>query len=389
MKGRNERERVNVAGEKQGNQTNAYMEGVRAKVLHAGVPEGRVIALSDVHGEVDCLRGLLDAVSFGAGDTLVIVGDLLEKGAKSLETLRLTMQLAQRNCVHWVLGNCDPTYEHMIDEDGDESFLWWNAGESSARLIRDMMEEAGIALDRLKENPSQVRHALLARFPQEFAFMRGRAHIVTMGRYVFVHGGITNAPLEDQEAYACMKNDNFMRKGYAFDKWVVVGHWPVQNYPRKGQSASPLVDGERHIVSIDGGCGLKSGGQLNAMLIAHAAEDDFSFAAYDTLPRRTAQDAQAEEAAKVSVLWHERGVEVLCRGAEISRCRLKSDGTELDVPTALLYEDKSGWCMEDYTDYKPRLDAGDTVKVLLSLSGRTYVKTCRGEYGWYLGRVTK
>ena len=56
--------------------------GVRTQV--APVPKGRVIALSDVHGHADYLRGVLEKIRLTADDALVIVGDLLEKGPKNL-----------------------------------------------------------------------------------------------------------------------------------------------------------------------------------------------------------------------------------------------------------------------------------------------------------------
>ena len=64
----------------------ASKTGVR--VAQAPVPKGRVIAVSDVHGHADYLRGVLGRVCLTADDALVIVGDLLEKGPKNLETLR-------------------------------------------------------------------------------------------------------------------------------------------------------------------------------------------------------------------------------------------------------------------------------------------------------------
>ena len=50
-------------------------------------PDRRIIVISDVHGNLAYLRGLLAKVNFSTEDVLIIVGDLLEKGPHSLKTL--------------------------------------------------------------------------------------------------------------------------------------------------------------------------------------------------------------------------------------------------------------------------------------------------------------
>ena len=57
-------------------------------------PGRRIIAVSDVHGNLDFFRGLMDQVGLNPSDILVLVGDLLEKGPDSLTTLRFIMELA-------------------------------------------------------------------------------------------------------------------------------------------------------------------------------------------------------------------------------------------------------------------------------------------------------
>ena len=52
-----------------------------AQVIRPRIEPGRrVVAVSDVHGNLPFLKGLLDTVKLTPDDVLVIVGDLLEKG---------------------------------------------------------------------------------------------------------------------------------------------------------------------------------------------------------------------------------------------------------------------------------------------------------------------
>ena len=66
-----------------------------------------MLAISDIHGNLPFLKGVLAAAHYGPDDILVLVGDLVEKGPDSLTTLRFIMELAEWNTVYGLRGNCD------------------------------------------------------------------------------------------------------------------------------------------------------------------------------------------------------------------------------------------------------------------------------------------
>ena len=94
----------------------------KARVVRARLPAGRrVLAISDIHGNLPFLKGVLSAAGYGAGDVLVLVGDLVEKGPDSLSTLRYIMDLAARNDVYCLRGNCDNLVTAFVAELGEEA----------------------------------------------------------------------------------------------------------------------------------------------------------------------------------------------------------------------------------------------------------------------------
>ena len=77
----------------------------------------RAIFISDIHGEKDLLEVLLEKVHYIPGqDTLFLLGDLIEKGSASLETLRWVMTLARNERVIVLKGNNDEAEQLLEDK---------------------------------------------------------------------------------------------------------------------------------------------------------------------------------------------------------------------------------------------------------------------------------
>ena len=79
-----------------------------ARVIHPEFAAGRrILAVSDIHGNLPFFRGLLQKVRFTPEDILVLDGDMLEKGRDSLALLRYMMELSRTHTVYPICGNCD------------------------------------------------------------------------------------------------------------------------------------------------------------------------------------------------------------------------------------------------------------------------------------------
>ena len=348
-----------------------------ATVKRLTFPEGRrVLAISDIHGNLPFLKGVLAAAHYGPDDILVLVGDLVEKGPDSLTTLRFIMELAEWNTVYGLRGNCDNLVSEFVAARGEEERFYRHYVDvwRDRCLLVQMGHAAGFETRGPEELPA-LREVVRARFGPELAFLEAMPEILLTPDYLFVHGGVADeAHLEGLDAWKCMKNDDFLSQGHSFRRWCIVGHWPVTLYHPHVPSAAPLLAEGRHIASIDGGCSLKVDGQLNALVLPERPGGAFSWFAYDGLPTATALDPQAPSADSVNIRWGRNALEVLERGAELSLCRHLETGRVLEVRTEYLYVDRGVTRCEDSTDYRLAVRPGDTLSVVRRISDRALVK---------------
>ena len=389
--------------------------GRHAAVIRPAIGPGRrVVAVSDIHGNLPFLKGLLERVALTSDDVLVLVGDLLEKGLDSLATLRYVMELQEKYTVYPLCGNCD-YIDHMFLEGGnpgDDAFhirmtarygsppncagvddmLWpilsvyWR----DRSVLLQMAAEAGIPFPGGPRELPALRSALLEHFPKETAFLMNLPHILEAGNFIFVHGGVPREDrLEELDAYSCMKNDDFLGQGLRFRKWVVVGHWPVTLYHAGIQRSAPIIDRERHIASIDGGCVLKLDGQLNALIIPDINGDEMDFLAYDGLEPVTALDAQEASPDPVNIRWSDSVVEVLGSDGDCVRVRHPPSGRELWLPREFVRRWRDGQVhTEDATDYRLSVEPGDTL-YLVRETQRGLLAKKDSVTGWYFGRIER
>ena len=363
----------------------------KAVVRRAELPPGRrILALSDIHGNLEFLKGALNAAQFSAEDILFVVGDILEKGKQSLETLRYLMELSKTRTVYPLRGNCDQiTLAFMARRGWDDETVWrvmhshwWK----DTGFFWQLANEAGLVLNG-PEDFDTLRAVMARDYSAELNFLRSMPTVIETQHYIFVHGGIPREDrLEELDNHSLLKNDNFMGQGLRFKKWVIVGHWPVTLYRTDIAQADPVVERDRHIISIDGGCVLKADGQLNVLIIPERGSEDFSWVSYDGFPTATALDDQEPSEDPVNIRWSERRVEVLRREEEFSLCRHIATGRELRVLTDYLYETPDGTVCEDSTDYRLPVKAGDILRVVRRVKGGALVKK-DGVTGWYWGRL--
>jgi len=348
----------------------------------------RILVTSDVHGNLPYLKALLEKAKFCSEDYLIVNGDFLEKGEYSLDTLRYIMELASRGNCFTVCGNCDGWGELFVNDPTPERaerilgyVMWKKCG-----LLWDMINACGIDPFEL-ESLTDAFPAIRRSFQKEIDFLNAMPQAIEIENFVFAHAGMTpGKPLEEHANEELNRCDGLMFRHWSYDKWLVVGHWPVVLYGKDTVCANPIVDRERKIISIDGGCVLKDDGQLNALVIPHKFSEDFDHIAYDPFPEMTVMDDQQASDHSYYIRWGDSEVQVLERGEEFSLCRHVRTGYKMEILTKYLFTDNEFTDCNDCTDYVLPLKKGDRVS-LVETTSRGYFVKHKGTSGWYFGRL--
>lgn len=349
-------------------------------------PHKRIIAISDVHANLPYLKGLLAKLEFCDDDELIFDGDFLEKGEQSLETLRFIMKLCEHGNAHAVCGNCDDWAEIFnADEAMDEHVMQYILHKKRG-ILWDMMNACGLDPFEM-ESLGACKEILFFSFLEEWKFLSRLPHAIETENYIFAHAGMNSQkPLRENTVGEFIRNDALMKQGQHFDKWMIVGHWPVVLYGEDKVCANPIIDWESKIVSIDGGCVLKDDGQLNALIIPDKFSEDFQYMSYDPFPEKTVCETQRGGGRSYYIRWGDSRVQVLERGEEFSHCRHVRTGYEMDILTKYLFTDNEFTDCNDCSDYVLPLHEGDTVSVIEETSRGYYVKH-EGTSGWYYGEL--
>lgn len=351
-------------------------------------PGRRTFCVSDIHGNLPLLKGLLDKIGFSRDDTLIVMGDIVERNTGSLETLRYLMALRRDFDVRFLLGNCDNLVLDFVDSGGellDDFFERWIGDLGGRSVLVQMAREAGVPIEGGRKDYPLARKVLGEKFAAELDLFRAAPHILLNDDYLLVHGGVPReTELDSLVAFDCMKNDHFWEQGRRFQRWVIAGHTPVTLYREDIPSAAPIIDEESHIISIDGGCTLKVDGQLNALRLPDDPKEGFDVVSFDGFPAVTALEGQEPSATSVNIRWGHSDLEVLERGEELTRCRHLESGRELDVLNEYLRFGDKGVTCEDSTDYRLPVAPGDRLGVVRRTKRGLLCKK-HGVTGWYFG----
>ena len=363
------------------------------------VPGQRLLVLSDIHGHFNRLIQLLKKMEYGGNDVLVIVGDLIEKGPESLRTVQYVMDLCRQHPVYVSMGNVDLTRLKFLFDDSPnaaERFVkYLQSAEKywSTSLCQEMLADLGIGIRQVNvDNAFEYMVKIRENFREVLDFLWSRPTILTAGKYLFVHGGVPTddlTALEGSDAFPYLKNDNFLSQGRRFENYTVVtGHWPTSLYRSDREDVSPLFDYDRRILCIDGGCGLKSAGQLNGIIVPDCEDENskINWVSYDDFPIVTALETRAEVPATFHLEYFDCKVELLEENGSLAKIRHLSSGEVMEVPLNWLWHQNDELRCSDCCNRVLPVEAGEQLSVVYDTEDGHYVKK-QGQLGWYDGAV--
>lgn len=192
------------------------------------VPAGeRYYVVGDIHGRLDLFDALIDAIeaedaSFGpANATVVLLGDLVDRGPDSAGVIRRARAWCDQRRVRILMGNHEEMFlqsfedievlRHFLKHGGRETIL-------SFGIKRKKFNE--LSLKQLfRHLPGIVPEA-------DRAFLASFEDMMVAGDYAFVHAGIDpGLPLSQQRrADLLWIRERFLRHPGPFEKVIVHGH---------------------------------------------------------------------------------------------------------------------------------------------------------------------
>lgn len=338
----------------------------------------RIIAISDIHGNLPVFKKLLRKIAFDpAKDELFLVGDLLEKGPCNLDTLYYIMELSRNPHVHPMIGNCDVVCRNVLHDTRLE-FLRGILINRPNSIIHEMARRIGLSVCE-NTDMEMLSRKLREVFLRELTFIDSLPHVIETERFIFAHAGIRDEKTYGRDMRDIMVQDLFMKEDVSFHKYIVVGHLPVSEYRESICCFNPIIDAHRHIVSIDGGNEVKSAGQLNALIFEHGR---FQFACSDQLKKaRITRDILPLNRAPFFITWHEGRVSVLHDEGAFCLCRHEASGRVVRIAKEFLFYKGNELHACDFTNYQIAARAGDLVKVVSYGADAALVKK-QGLMGW-------
>ncbi len=371
------------------------MIDLTTKIEHKKIEQGkRILVTSDIHGHLSYLKEILRKVSFSDEDILFIVGDMIEKGPENLNTLRYIMDLYKQGNVIPLIGNVDAYRLKLIYELSEENvcsfynYILKLRQWTGTSFYEELATECGYQINK-PEDILLSKQAVITHFEDEFKFIANLPTVVETQKYIFVHGGLKEKQVSEnisQSVFDLTKYDAFAENATdIFDKYVVAGHWPVVLYATDIPQMNPIIDRDRRIISIDGGCGVKKDGQLNLLIIPdiNCSIDDISYVSYDEIPTALALDNQNPSAESIYISWLNKKIRILNKGKEFSYIEHIESGYKLYIPNSYIRNETE--CF-DFTDYRLPVKKGDMLSII-SKNSKGCIAKKDGVIGWYCGKL--
>lgn len=237
----------------------------------------RTFAVGDIHGEMDHLLNLLDKLpDLTHEDTLLFIGDYLDRGPKSAQVIQFLIKVFPEKTQATIVtlrGNHEDAWLKVLA--GNDSGFVLPVGNGCLATLRSfqggVVPEQGAFPSSLQEMEALTSGAFFP--PTVVDWMRNLPLFHEDEHGIYVHGGLPTIeggwkhPLlyEDPAQLVWCRDTTFFSSYQG--KRVVFGHTPASRLPQHLSIHTPMDPGDIYlagdVVGIDTGCG--GGGFLSAV----------------------------------------------------------------------------------------------------------------------------
>lgn len=204
----------------------------------------RTFAIGDIHGCLDKLEDLISLIDPKPQDTLVFLGDYIDRGDRVSQVIEFLIDLAGEIPCVFLRGNHEDMFLAFLEFGSNRTVFFANGGMKTIEsYIRPAPFTSNDQVARALPEAHREFYSLMKTFHED-------------ERYLYVHAGIKpNVPVDQQAKYDLIWiRDEFIFSPTGTPKKVVFGHTPF---------ARPLVKPDK--IGID--TGAVYGGNLTAIML--------------------------------------------------------------------------------------------------------------------------
>lgn len=199
------------------------------------VPDGTVVwAVGDIHGRLDLLLPLVDAIVADLRDAtatrkvVIFLGDYIDRGPDSRGVLKLLAGLPVSEGVEWrfLKGNHEQAMLGFLDDPAAGPKWCEYGGDNALRSYRLRVPDLAHRTEAWARVAADLRHKLTAR---ETEFLETLELSVTVGDYFFSHAGARPGVALDRQSSGDLMwiRQPFLNSGTEFECVIVHGHTPA------------------------------------------------------------------------------------------------------------------------------------------------------------------
>ncbi|MBV1688605.1 metallophosphoesterase [Novosphingobium sp. G106] len=225
------------------------------------VPPGeRLYAIGDIHGRLDLLTALAaeieadDAARGPAETTIVLLGDLIDRGPASAEVLAFARDWRERRAVRLICGNHEEKFLQSFDDlDIFRNFLRYGGDET---ILSYPVDAATFRTADFAEAQALMIEAVPGA---DIEFIGSFEDFVAIGDYLFVHAGIRPGTAIEAQSLKDLRwiREPFLSHSGWHGHMVVHGHSisaePEMNANRIGIDTGAYMSGRLTALALEGG----------------------------------------------------------------------------------------------------------------------------------------